>query len=299
MKWPLIFIVLIFSFFANAAKEKPQEKPKGPLVFAETVKPAHIYDLLTYPARLVPKINATLLAETDGVVEKILTSLGTTVNRNQVIMRLNHTDPVYKYAPVLVRTPVGGVVSGVEVTEGSRVAQGAKLGTIIDPLKLKIQIEVAVSDMQDITRGLEGDLRIPGEDKPFPVKVIGRSPFADPATGTASAELSLTDTRKGAPKLPPGMVGTVSFRARDHVGVEVPEDAIVYRGQDAFLRVVEKGKAKYQQVALGQTRSGSVEILKGLNAGQSVIVRASSYVGNGEEVNSQAITPPPGEADKS
>jgi RND family efflux transporter MFP subunit len=191
-----------------------------------------------------------------------------------------------------VKSPVSGVVSSVDVTEGTRVAQGGKLGTIIDPSKLKIQIEVAVSDMQDISRGLVGELRLSGEEKPFAVKVIGLSPFADPGTGTASAELSLVDVKKGGTKLPPGMIGTVSFKARDHQGIEVPEDAVVYRGQDAYLRLVEKGKAKYQLVTLGQTRGGAVEILRGLEPGQTVIVRTSTYVGNGEEVTPQPLDNP-------
>jgi HlyD family secretion protein len=180
-------------------------------------------------------------------------------------------------------------VTSIEVTVGSRVAQGAKLATVIDPSKLKILIEVAVSDMLAMKRGMEGELRLSGEEKGFPVKVVGLSPFADPATGTASAELALIDGKNTAPKLPPGMVGMVSFKAREHQGMEVPDSAIVYRGQDAFLRVVESGKAKFQSVVLGKSRGGSVEILKGLKSGQSVIVRASSYVGNGEAVKAQPI----------
>jgi membrane fusion protein (multidrug efflux system) len=176
----------------------------------------------------------------------------------------------------------------VEVTEGSRVTSGAKLAAITDPDKLKISIEVAVSDLSAIKRGMPGELRLTDGTDPIPVKVLGLSPYVDSATGTATAELTFGDKQK-ASQLTPGLVGVVSFKAREHQGLKVPDAAILYRGQDSFLRVVHDGKAKFVPVALGETRSGEVEVLKGLSTGDSVIIRSSSYVGNGEAVNAQTL----------
>ena len=128
---------LLWVFLLASASAYPApEKPKPPVVFTNTVRSAELYDLLTYPARLNPKINATILADSDGIVKEIITPLGRPVRRNQKILIMTHTDPVYDYAPITVIAPVHGVVSSVEVTEGSRVMRGAKLATITDPTKI-------------------------------------------------------------------------------------------------------------------------------------------------------------------
>src|SRR6476620_749929 len=73
-----------------------------PVVFVETLKKSELFETLTYPARIVPKVNTTILAELDGVVRRIHAPLGQAVGRKTRLMTVSHTDPVYQYAPVLV-----------------------------------------------------------------------------------------------------------------------------------------------------------------------------------------------------
>src|SRR5262249_23309050 len=156
--------------------------------------------------RLIPKINATILSESDGIVKEIVTPLGRPVSRRQKLLVLMHTDPVYDYAPFVVEAPVKGVVSSVEVTEGSRVVRGQKLAAITDPSQITIVVEVAVSDLSAIRAGMPGELKLAGDENRIPVKVRGISPFVDPATGTATCELSLAQPGE-ARLLPAGFVG--------------------------------------------------------------------------------------------
>ena len=280
---------ILWAFLLVSASAYPApEKPKPPVVFTNTVRSAELYDLLTYPARLNPKINATILADSDGIVKEIITPLGRPVHRNQKILIMTHTDPVYDYAPITVIAPVHGVVSSVEVTEGSRVMRGAKLATITDPTRINIVVEVAVSDLSSIAAGMPAELRLAGQDAVIPVKVRGVSPFIDPATGTATCELALVQPDEAA-QLPAGFVGQVTFKARNHKGIQIPEYAVIYRGKDPFVRVVENGHAKFVPITLGETRQGQVEVTKGIKEGARVVIRTSTYVGDGEEVTLQPI----------
>jgi len=281
----ITFLIVFFQYFLQISQAS-LEKPKPPVVFVEIAKSTDLFDLLTYPARLVPKVNATVLSDSEGIITKIDTPLGTPVQKQQRILTLKHTDPVYDYAPISVTAPVAGVVSSVEVTEGSRVTKGQKLVTITDPKKIKIVVEIASTDISAILVGLTGELKIAGYEDAIPVKVTGISPFVDPASGTATTELSLEDTKKPM-ALPPGLVGRVAFRVREHKGFQIPDHAIVYKGKDSFVRTVENGKAKLSPVTLGQSRRGFVEILKGLSAGTTIITRTNSYIADGEEVSVQ------------
>lgn len=285
-----LFLIGAASCSASSVIAAP-EKPTTPLVFVEKIKAAALHDQLTYPARLVSKTSAALLAETDGVVRKISAPLGSSVKREETVLTIANTDPIYQYAPMVVRSPVAGVVSSVDVTEGSRVAKGQRLASITDPAQVKILVEVAASDLFAITRGLAGELFVNSQSKPIDVAVIGMSPFVDPGTGTATVELSATDS-KNKVALPPGLVGKVSFKVREHQGLQLPESAVVYRGRLPAVRVVESGKARYAPVVLGPSRQGFVEISQGVTEGAQVILRSSTFVAEGEEVKVQPAEGP-------
>lgn len=282
MRLKFSFNLLVIFTFSLALQAAPTP-PKAVIVQTEKLKDVQLFTQLSYPARIAPKINATVLSETEGVVTEIPSPLGTAVEKNTRLIVVKNTDPIYHYAPFSVVSPVKGAVSSLDVSIGSRISRGQRLATITDPSQVLITVEVAASDLFSIQKGLAGELRIPGRAETVPLKVRGISPFVDPGTGTATAELVLTENTSKFP-LPPGSLGQVLFRTDEHKGIQVPESAIVYKGKDPHVRVIDGKKAKYVPVTPGVTRQGMVEILKGIDSSAEVIIRASQYVGDGEEV---------------
>lgn len=274
-------------YFVTAAKAPASvEAAKQPaIVFTQTVKAEELFDRLTYPARVTPKVSTTILSETDGIVSKILAPLGQRIRKNQKIMTITHTDPVYQYAPTPIFAPVAGVVSSVEVTEGTQVAKGEKLALVTDPGQVRVNVEVPAMDLSMLVRGMDGEFKIQNMDQPVKIKIRGISPFVDPATGTATCELDLAE--KLANPLPAGLIGQVSFKANDRKGISIPEFAVFYKGTDTFVRVVKDGKAKQQAVVLGKRSRGNVEVLKGLDDGSELVERTSRYIMDDEAVTIQ------------
>lgn len=280
----LSFLGVLVSGIGLAQAAEKVQAPPAPVVLVQPARRSDLFEVLTYPARVAPKINANVLAESEGVVAQIRTPLGTRVARGKPLLVLKHTDPVYQYAPVVITAPVSGVVSAVEVTEGTLVTKGQRLATVTDPSRVRITVEVAAVDLSKISAGLESELKVPGQTLAVKVRVQGVSPYVDPATGTALCELAVLP---GEPALAPGIVGQVNFKVNQHLGFTLPEHAIVYKGLETFVRIVDKGKAKYLSVKLGAKSRGNVEVATGLNEGMTVIERANGYVGEGEAVTVQ------------
>jgi multidrug efflux pump subunit AcrA (membrane-fusion protein) len=281
--------------FTTTFSQAAVEAPKPPAtVFARTVKAEELFDRLTYPARVTPKISTTILSETDGIVSKIFAPLGQAVRKNQKIMTITHTDPVYQYAPTPIFASVSGVVSSVEVTEGTQVAKGEKLALVTDPTQIRITVEVPAMDLTMLRRGMIGEFKLPNLDQPVSVTIKGISPFVDPATGTATCELDVEKPAKAtkasaaaaaiAPSLPPGLIGQVDLKANDRKGISIPEFAVFYKGTEPFVRVIENGKAKQVSVSLGRRSRGNVEVLKGLTDGAKLVERTSRYIMDDEAV---------------
>jgi RND family efflux transporter MFP subunit len=249
----------------------------------EQAQVVEIADAITYPARVTSKVKATVFAPAEGVITKIHAPLGSQIRAGATLMAIKNTDPLYEYVPIAVETPVTGVVSALEVTPGSKVVKGQALATVIDPKQTGLVVEVPAADLASFVKGLKGtfQLGLSRDPQPIETEVSGISPLVDPLTGTATAEL--VSAKTGA-LVPPGTIGKVSFSINKRQGIQVPEQAIVYRGKDTLVRVVAEGKAKMVPVQVAQTRKGLTEVLSGLAAGSAVVVRASGFVADGQAV---------------
>lgn len=270
----------------------PKLEEKKPVVFVKKAALSELSETLTYPARIEPRIKASVLAESDGVVTKITSPLGSQVKAHSALMTIRNTDPVYRYAPMTVTAPVSGVVSRVEVTEGSRVSKGDKLALVTDPNQVRVVVEVTADDVRTIQNGQEAKLTIPGavDGATILLKVKGISPFVDPATGTALCELETANSKLRLP--PPGAIARVSFKSNIRQGISILDSALTYRGRDPFVRIVDAGKAKLVPVTIGRKQAGYVEILKGLKTGDTIVERTSKFVRDGEavEVQEKSVT---------
>lgn len=287
----VLALVFTVSFTHSVAEAIPEKKP---IVFVKPAELTELAEVFTYPARVEPRIKASVLAETDGVVSKIISPLGREVKPRTPLLVIRNTDPVYQYSPMIVTSPVAGVVSRVDVTEGSRVSRGDKLALVTDPGQIRVTVELTGQDVVSIHPGLAADLQFQSAGsgvEPIQLRVRGVSPFVDPATGTATCELELAKI-KGAkkPTLPAGMIGRVSFRVNVRKGFSISDSALTYRGKDPFVRIIVDGKAKLVPVTLGRKQAGMVEIIKGLKVGDKVVERSSGFVADGEAVEVQSAS---------
>lgn len=272
---PVVFLVFIF-----CVRGYPLPKP---VVFTAPAKYKTLFDEVSYPARFIPKIHATLTSDFDGVVSEIARPLGSHIGKDQVLLTLKHTDPVYHYSALRVLSPVDGVVSSIAVSKGTRVTKGQVLATVVDPNQAKLTVEVPAPELKAIHTGLVGSFTTTGSSEMRAVKISGVSPWVDPTSGTATIELDL-----GKAKYDPGTLGKVTFKVDEHMGIEVPEYALIYRGDKASIRTVEKGKIRLVAVQLGKMRRGLVEIKEGLKEGATIVLRSSQFVGDGEEIATES-----------
>jgi multidrug efflux pump subunit AcrA (membrane-fusion protein) len=247
-----------------------------------------IFNLLTFPARVESKVNAVVRSEADGAVTEIIRQLGSRVRRGETIAIIKHTDPVYEFAPLSVIASICGVVNEVHVTPGSLVNKGDPIVTVTDPSHLRVMIEVAAYDLSAIRQGLKGEMTFPGVGQPLNAEVKGISPSIDPMLGTASCELQVAPNAQKS--IVAGMVGRVQFKVNQRQGFLLPDFAIVYRGDNTFVRTVKDGKATKVPVKLGERRQGQVEILSGISSGDEVIERASRFVADGAPVKVEAAS---------
>lgn len=278
----LFSLTLGFCLLLNSGPLRAAPKTK-PVVFVGTLQAKETFERLVYPAQVSSRMNARFNAETDGMVTQIFKNVGAKVQRGDTLLVIQNTDPAYNFAPLRVKATVAGTLAALEVSEGTQVSKGQVLGTLLDPKNLKILVEVPANDLGNIRVGQKATLRADSSIEALELRVENVAPLVDPSTGTGRAELRLTGAV--TPKIMPGLLARVDIQGDSRQAILVPQDAIVYREGKKFLRKVVKQRAKFVAVSLGVTFGEDVEVLSGVQSGDVIVMRASAFVGDGQEVS--------------
>jgi len=178
---------------------------------------------------------------------------------------------------VTLRAPVTGIVLEKLVQQGQRVMAGDPLLRIADLSTIWVEGEVFERDLPYVRVGQPAtvDLQaLPGETREGPITYV--YPTLDPSTRTARVRVELPNPRLA---LKPGMYATLRFAAPADTALTVPRSAVLVTGERAlaFLKRPD-GAYEPRPVVVGRTSEDRIEILRGLEAGDSVVASGTFLV---------------------
>lgn len=181
-----------------------------------------------------------------------------------------------------ILAPFDGVIGLRKVSVGDYVSPGTDIAPLesIDPLQVDFRVpEGYVSQLvagQSLTVRFDA---LPAEQRAGVVKAI--SPQVDVA---GRSVLVRADVPNADSKLRPGMFARVQLQFNDAQALTVPETALQSTGAERFVFRVDEGKVKRIVVEIGQRRAGQVEVIKGLQEGDQVVVAGLQKVSDGTAV---------------
>jgi membrane fusion protein (multidrug efflux system) len=184
----------------------------------------------------------------------------------------------------VVRAQFDGVVAKRFHNPGDLVEPGSSdpILRVIDPSHLEVTAAVPVGTLTRVVQNAPARLIAPGDDEPIEASVIARPVAVDPGSVTAAVRLRPSSVSK----LTAGMSVEVEIFGPEHAAqVLVPAAAIVRDGEATVVMTVgADSKAHRNEVEVGVTSSEAVEILKGIKAGDRVIVRGQNGLPDGAAV---------------
>ncbi len=166
----------------------------------------------------------------------------------------------------LVRAPYDGILvkRHVEVGELAKPGQPLVSGFSLD--KLRVTADVSQALITSLRKKVAA--RILVADKSLAVTEMTIYPFADPQTHTFRVRANFSSDAGG---IHPGMFTKVAFTVGERQILPVPAAAVVYRGEVTGVYVVDgQGVVRLRQIRIGQMRDGQIEVLAGLNAGETI-----------------------------
>lgn len=177
---------------------------------------------------------------------------------------------------LVLRSPVDGVVIERAVVQGQLVDPSRTLFRVGDLSRLWLEAHVFERDAVDVKPGTSARVTLtalPGKSFEARVAVIGREVDASSRTISVRLELDNPDD-----VLRPGMSATVHLPLGDTSGtvVTVPL-AAVQRVGETWCVFVPRAAGVYQvrQIGRGRELGGEIEVVRGLVAGENVVVDGS------------------------
>jgi len=182
-----------------------------------------------------------------------------------------------------IYSPVTGLVAKRHAHPGALINPGSPIVTVVSVSPMVIEAKASERDIARVKRGLPVTVTVdslPGQR--FTGRVMRISPMLDAQTRNGLVEIEIPNTG--------GMLkGEMFARVELDLGgaretTLLPRDALVYRGDQPGVYVIESEKAKFIALETGLTQEDKVEVISGLKAGDAVVTRGSNLLKEGDRV---------------
>lgn len=185
-----------------------------------------------------------------------------------------------------VTAPWDGVVSKVLVRDGDFVSPRSALVELFDPKSLVIRFSVPEAQATEIREGMTTTVLLdayPG--KTFQGRVNRVYPELDTRMRTRTAEAAVVEPVN----LIPGMFARLDVLLQSvPEALTVPSEAVIITPKgERLVFVVEGGKAVRRKVETGIEKEGRIQIVKGIQAEEQVIVSGNEKLKDGAVVQAR------------
>lgn len=181
-----------------------------------------------------------------------------------------------------VKSPVNGEITQRNAVVGSIAsAAGGPMFKLIRDGALEMDADVAEVDMMRLAKGQKVLLSLVGTDAPLTGTVRLVEPTIDPTTRLGRARITLDEPVK----VRSGMFVDAEVMVSERETLAVPVTAVGRTSQGASVKRVQDGLVTQVPVQTGIRDSGWVEILSGLEAGDTIVTKAGAFVRDGDRIN--------------
>jgi RND family efflux transporter MFP subunit len=223
--------------------------------------------------------------ERDRMVALREKEVATAAQLDQAQSQLRVAEATYAEARTLadhavLRAPFDGVVTAKLAQPGDTAMPGQGLLVVEAPAVLRFEARVPESRAQGLALGQPAAVRLDGETREQQGTIGEIDPAADAATRTVLVKVDLP----ADPALRSGRFGRLLLTRGNAEAIVAPAGAVVRRGQLELVFVVDAGVARLRLVRTGRAAGDGVEIISGLEGGETLAASEAALLVDGQKV---------------
>lgn len=186
----------------------------------------------------------------------------------------------------VIRAPFAGVVGISDIAPGALISPGSPIVSLDDLSLVRVDFDVPDRYLPLLREGMPIVAKpdaYPGET--FTGRIARLDTRIDEQTRALKARAEFPNP---AGRIKPGMMVRVSLEHGQRQGIAVPQSAVQYEADQAFVFAItqrgDKTVAQKRAVRTGADEGGFVEIVEGLQAGDKVVADGLNRVQDGQGV---------------
>ncbi|QDT74105.1 efflux RND transporter periplasmic adaptor subunit [Lacipirellula limnantheis] len=181
-------------------------------------------------------------------------------------------------------SPIDGVVQELNVVPQMRVGNGAVVAVIhqLDPIYIQMDYPMERLDSLQVGQAAEIELDAFSQET-FEGKVIRIAPVVSTKTRVVPITLEVANPDN---RIKAGISGFARVKCMKSGATAIPSVAVIKKQRKAMVFCVEGDRAKIREIQTGETvGTGEVEVLKGLNIGDEVVIYGHDSLNENDLVN--------------
>jgi RND family efflux transporter MFP subunit len=186
----------------------------------------------------------------------------------------------------VIHSPINGVIEQRFANPGAYLEPPTQLFSVVDNQKLELESPVPATDVAQLRAGQRVTFHVNSYPQTsFEGKVIEINPAIDALTRSAKVRIGADNSSN---QLKAGMFGQGEIQTGVQKQAVIVPAVAAYRasgtGADAYVFLVENGKAARRDVRIGKEIDGKLEIVTGLKAGDVLIAEQRIELADGVAV---------------
>ena len=183
-----------------------------------------------------------------------------------------------------ILAPFDGLVTEKKADVGTLASPGMPIFTVEDLRRYRLEATVNETDLHYVRMGQQIPVVIDAVgDKELKGKVVEIVPAADSTSRSFLVKIEMPSD----PALRSGLFGRAQFSRGERSSLLIPRTAVVERGQLQGIYVLDQNKvANLRYITLGKPSGGQVEVLAGLQAGETLIADPGGRELSGKKIES-------------
>ncbi len=182
-----------------------------------------------------------------------------------------------------IEAPISGVVRRLDAKVGLLLAVGDPIGQLLRIDKVKAVIGIPESDVAAVRSLEKVDVTLQALDNQV---ITGSIHFlsSSPDTTARLYKLELEIDNPSRAILPGMFVRADIIKRTVDDAITVPFYSVISRNDEQFVYIEEQGRARKKMVELGIMEKWMVEVRKGLNPGERLVIEGHRAIEDGQEI---------------
>ncbi len=189
-----------------------------------------------------------------------------------------------------IHAPFSGRLGLKNISPGAYITPAIAITTISQVDELKLQFTVPEKYSSQVKNGQEINFSVDGSSKTYRARVIAVEVYIEEETRSLTVRALVKSEDRF---LIPGAFAKVKIElGKNEKSLMIPSQAVVPQGRKKQIFIYKNGKAMATDITTGVRDAANVQVVTGLNAGDTVITTGLLFLRPGSDVKLLKVNPP-------